>query len=678
MTTRGSRTNSKCFEMKRLYFILLGLFVFCSCQSLFIEDRAGQVIRFGASMHNGNLTRTHYSNYVDPDTKKERIEWVDGDDVTVYMYWELQPGSSQASPDPEATHSFDYYVTDPYNLGEHKYIHRGKLSPKGNGKPLTWKGSANENVRFDHYFYSTYPAGYSELSYVDPSNVELIFDLPKNDGEMRYAYMAAAAQSVSTRDDNNYEDAVDLDYYPMVTTLHIFLNNQSSTTDGTISVKISNTNELKPLFGKYTASLDNDNKFVAKDGKTNEENSAINEVSKSFTLYAEESDDFLLFIRPHDYDTGEVTLTINNVTWDLPHLKPCYKYNILVNVDDNNGTLEPDPSDPPTIEDISDAVAQLILAYFSYGKYPSQWGESQVDGNYLWPLFEDLFNDNNDFLNNFYNSDGTLGKLMAKLNTVTANDFLNELTEDELAVIWDLITSMTHLLIRSGSDINRELNPKDFIDNFPNVEVLELLYENKPFEDEDKNGKFDIRISEHPSLTDIIIKSNNPNAALTVTECENLNSITVKGCDIDISNCSNLSSVSCAEDPFPQNVTIDNCALQSFTSKDPYNNWINSNSTVFNLKNMSNLTNVELNGAKEIHISDCGLTSFSAKGPWGYYNENHPEVLELINLPDLTTLDAGNAQVIIIYNCPNLVNISYNGNPTITDKRFDPAPDPAP
>lgn len=624
MTTRGSRTNSKCFEMKRLYFILLGLFVFCSCQSLFIEDRAGQVIRFGASMHNGNLTRTHYSNYVDPDTKKERIEWVDGDDVTVYMYWELQPGSSQASPDPEATHSFDYYVTDPYNLGEHKYIHRGKLSPKGNGKPLTWKGSANENVRFNHYFYSTYPAGYSELSYVDPSDVELIFDLPQNEGEMCYAYMAAAAQSVSTRDDNNYEDAVDLDYYPMVTTLHIFLNNQSSTTDGTISVTISNTNELKPLFGKYTASLDNDNKFVAKDGKTNEENSAINEVSKSFTLYAEESDDFLLFIRPHDYDTGEVTLTINNVTWDLPHLKPCYKYNILVNVDDNNGTLEPDPNDPDdfqlgALQIFADLIrdnggpnfggqngiwGKLKEYYKNNTKYiGDQWDEQGNNfNNYLWPKFLAIFND---------------------FDNLTMDALKDIFGEGAIDILLEAVKQLENVIL-TDANITGSVPASDLQKLIPNVKHLSIQYPNM--------DGVNFEIDGLPYLE--TLKVMHANGTFSVKNCPNLSSI-------DLQNADNNTIYE-----------FENVGLKSFTGE---------KGKSYSFKNCPDLANVSFNNLESnfegASFDNCGLTSFSQNGA-NAVNAKY----EFANMDYLETIYVERAASITARNCKVLRSISFSSN----------------
>ena len=349
--------------MKKIYIIYIAV-VACllsACQGLYFDNPVGKTVRFRATMANNGLTRTSYAGpegvYSDGNKQIERINWEEGDDVDVYMYWKSTQGSAVA--DPKAAHQRVYKVipgaehSEAHVGPEGEWMSHGMLQAKP-GNDLKWKGDTKENggVIFDHYFVSTYPAGASTFDWNEgePGKSILSFNLPNdsfdimrnnrfdNDSfeNMRYAYMAATT-TVSTQEDNNYTGIVDLNYYPMVTTLLVTLKNLSTTTKGYVTVELSGTNTSKSLFGEYSVSLSNlsNNSVVATDIGRNVESAYTSVYLEPSSESSESSESILFFIHPHKYSYGEVFLKIDDQSFDLPNLDPCKKYNILVSVNDN-------------------------------------------------------------------------------------------------------------------------------------------------------------------------------------------------------------------------------------------------------------------------------------------------------------------------------------------------------
>lgn len=349
--------------MKKIYIIYIAV-VACllsACQGLYFDNPVGKTVRFRATMANNGLTRTSYAGpegvYSDGNKQIERINWEEGDDVDVYMYWKSTQGSAVA--DSKAAHQRVYEVkpgaehSEAHAGPEGEWMSHGMLEAQP-GNDLKWKGDTKENggVIFDHYFVSTYPAGASKFDWNEgePGKSTLSFDLPYDSfdimrnnsfnkysfNNMRYAYMAATT-TVSTQEDNNYTGIVDLNYYPMVTTLLVTLKNLSTTTKGYVTVELSGTNTSKSLFGEYSVSLSNlsNNSVVATDIGRNVESAYTSVYLEPSSESSESSESILFFIHPHKYSYGEVFLKIDDQSFDLPNLDPCKKYNILVSVNDN-------------------------------------------------------------------------------------------------------------------------------------------------------------------------------------------------------------------------------------------------------------------------------------------------------------------------------------------------------
>ena len=93
-------------KMKIKYLLLAGLSVLAlsSCQKLFAPDRSGQAIMFSASSDEiqDAGTKTEYSGQV--VSGKERINWVNGDQVKIFLHTH---GSNNSN---SAVESKDYYI----------------------------------------------------------------------------------------------------------------------------------------------------------------------------------------------------------------------------------------------------------------------------------------------------------------------------------------------------------------------------------------------------------------------------------------------------------------------------------------------------------------------------------------------------------------------------------------
>lgn len=455
---------------KRLFLLFFAIVALSSCQALFFEDRAGQPIRFNASMRSNSLTKTMYAGGQTYDTdegKKERINWTKDDDVSVYLYWELQNGSAPAKADPDAKHGLDYNVTPTRNVNERGY---GTLAAKA--EKLTWKGSAKENVWFDHYFYSTYPASlsnkYSSLDYQNPQDVEITFNLPAaNANDMKYAYMAAAAQSVSTREKEDYTQSVDLDYYPMITTLYVTLINESNKT-GNLNVKVSPSasNTKNPLFGSYSAKLNAaGNRFITTD--TKEANVTADYSSYNYSFEGKGPKSVPFFIRPRNYAANDVTLTIGDKAYDLDYaFVPCHKYNITVTVKDG------DIVTPPTI---TETVAKIIMSILRnsgnghtlFNMFPDyfkkNWGITDGNGIYNSGFWNEFDKKTDDVLGLFYHlfpeGSDKLNDLLKEMSALTAVD-LGEGTGSAWRDYW------------GAPDITADDNFSSF---FPNVTKIKIF-----------------------------------------------------------------------------------------------------------------------------------------------------------------------------------------------------------
>lgn len=543
-------------SMKKIYIFYIAV-VACllsACQGLYFDNPVGKTVRFRATMANNGLTRTSYAGpegvYSDGNKQIERINWEKGDDVDVYMYWKSTQGSAVA--DPKAAHQHVYDVepgaehSEAHVGPEGEWMSHGKLQAR-DGNDLKWKGDTKENggVIFDHYFVSTYPAGASTFDWNEgePGKSKLSFDLPKKSfDDMHYAYMAATTK-VSTQEDNNYTGTVDLNYYPMVTTLLVTLKNLSTTTGGNVRVELSGTNTSKSLFGKYSVSLSNlsNNSVVATDIDQNKE-SALTDVSLGQSSESSESSESILFfIHPHNYSEGEVLLTIGNQSFELPQLAPCKKYNILVNLNDNgSGDIEPDPKDPPTIDDLTQGGAQLLALLIKHKLSNNKtceilgWDDYGAFQNAIWDKLEALITNNGgeftnislDDLIKIFGSKDALNKLLKYIQEEWSGRYNVEITESpkissdvsaaDLQLLFPDATHLKFQVAQDGIPADRNRPITINVSGLPNLITAEFQYAEA------------INVDQCSSLEKITATNGDKLQLLYVNDCENLTTISIE------------------------------------------------------------------------------------------------------------------------------------------------------
>lgn len=564
-------------EIKNILLLSFVLLLFSSCEELF-NTRSGQEIRFSVSSGNDIMTRTSYSG--ETAGNKERIDWVTGDEVAVYLYLNNAPGYTFSN-----TFS-DYIVTltEPVTNSE-TYISKGTLASKyvdDDGNSLTtlkWVGDDVNQV--GHRFYSVYPANYSgslnEVEVDGGKKIKVDFTglanqaTVANDQIMNYAYMAAAAPKVYYAKDN---EKVDLNYYPMVTTIYVKLVNESTETLSP-TVKIKAKEGTTPLAGPFSVWLNGDGNFtpeiVLPDSESDSNLGFVQELERTVSVAGKTEDpgtaEAIFFLLPTDYSGENITLSLsggkNTSEWNLNEegvrlntLTAFHKYNLTIKIS-KDGNF--------TIHDFSDGGMQMLFQYLS-----------KIQANTVKSYFDNLRPDfnfwewwNNDYLDYI---NGKNGKSFAG---VTADRVLEEF-KDILDVLQAIINDVTYLECANvgGGGPTRSIFEKDF-QIFPNLERIYLEM--------------------------------NPNAdstSVSIGNLSRLNSVTINHPrNVYFKDCPNLTTVQFENmDDKTKEITFDNCGLTSFNC-----NSSNAGNTVFEFRNMGKLETVYVEKAKKIIAYKCSV-----------------------------------------------------------------------
>lgn len=297
-----------------------------SCDKLFTGDRAGKPVTFSASSEVPAGTKTAYSGEVIDG--RERINWVDKDPIHMIMFTH-----GQYDRNPVETDTKTYYVVDIHEEGEKSV---GKVAAAG--AFLTWR----ENLTHD--FYSIYPGnfiGSANIGY----NREISLTLPSaQHGDvatnMRYAYMAAIHEGYTTAG----KGSVVLDYYPMVTTVYITLNNTTQAPMTIRSVRLKSVSD-QALVGTYTiTSSGGTTPFSPQGWGETATSPEVSVVLDNATLQPGESTTCVIFLMPtKTYNTSDLKLTvvtnggISNISMQnsaVSQFEPCKKYNLSFNVEE--------------------------------------------------------------------------------------------------------------------------------------------------------------------------------------------------------------------------------------------------------------------------------------------------------------------------------------------------------
>lgn len=443
--------------MGKLKFISLCCLIFAttSCERLFNTDNVGQPVQFGTTLSSSTpKTRTSYSGVVDGTT--ERIHWSDGDQVSIYMDWDEGYGYTG---NPE--HGI-YSVTPGSKFhNDGKDPRYGRIS-YANGVELKWHGAFNgEDGRaheYPHTFYSAYPSNRIE----NFDGTDITFKIPEEQSgvNMSYAYMTAYEQGVNSNTVG--EGHVELHYYPRVTTLYIEVENDTDETVGG-SIKLISSN--RTISGNYTVDITDSGSGEI--GNNNNGNKEITNTIK--TLLKGDSDTIAFFIRPREYNSGELSLSFNGKTQLLnKNFEPNYKYNIKITV---SGNKEPE---------FSSFVNGVIHA--EAHKRGKNWEWGYVDGE------KKLFWNNPDNYNNW------------------------EPVPDEL--LWEIINTIVDIDYEGSWEIT-EITPED-LNIFPNVKTVNIKATNL--------DSIDIN---NPNITELNIDSQSIKT-IKVEGCDSLKTFNIK------------------------------------------------------------------------------------------------------------------------------------------------------
>lgn len=537
-------------KIRNIIVIGFAVFFLSACQEIFYGSE-NQAIRFRASAERNIGTKTLYSGE-ESDDGRERINWMSGDKVDVFMYYSYESNGILKDGWEYAT----YKVVDPINNpGKMDYISEGHLSGVDNGGVLRWKGDSRTKV--SHYFYSVYPtraAGRPDSA----EDVTLTFNLPQNSDNMDYAYMAAAHNgAIQTTADAKHENAVDLDYYPMITTIYVTLINQTNS-DKVVPVQLTSK---QPLYGEYKANLSNgrfSTSDTAEEAVDNNNQSPSVTVSVAGKTNTNNSGLCYFCIRPRAYKSEDVSLWINGKEHKLDaELIPCHKYNITVTIKENGES------------EITDVGLQWAFYFLRVGKgyVKNEWweGYQEIDGNFLWstiPHFQEKWPERNEHpnrndFNDWYNN--TFKSLCDKVPNLTLAE-VKEVIPDEWDALLGYLGTVTDFRIESSfKDIPMDLNEKDF--NFlPNLQELTLLL-NDQSRNESKNDSdscgININFIEWDNLCKLKL-SGNSLINLTIRNCDNLTTVDLSGLRADLA----------------YNVTIDGCeSLETVIDIPNNHNW---------------------------------------------------------------------------------------------------------
>ena len=305
----------------------VSLLALVSCEGLFVSDRTGRPVTFSASSEVEPVTKTAYSGEV--VNGRERINWVDKDPVRMIMFTHDQYNRSSNTETDTKT----YYVVDIQDDGQKS---TGKVAAAGGF--LTWQEGKV------HDFYSIYPGNYiGSVDIGDNRTINLTLpsaqhgDIATN---MRYAYMAAIHEGYDTAG----KGSVVLDYYPMVTTIYITLNNATQDPITVRSVRIKDTSG-QALVGTYTiTSSGGTSPFTPQNWGETATSPEVSVVLDDATLQPGGSTTCVIFLMPtRTYDPNALKLTVvtNGGISDISlansgnvQFQPCKKYNLAFNIEE--------------------------------------------------------------------------------------------------------------------------------------------------------------------------------------------------------------------------------------------------------------------------------------------------------------------------------------------------------
>lgn len=588
----------------------LAMLALVSCDKLFVGDRTGKPVTFSASSDVPAGTKTAYSGEV--INGRERINWVDKDPVRMIMYVHDQYSRSSNTETDTKT----YYVVDIHEEGQKSV---GKVASAG--AFLTWR----ENLVHD--FYSIYPGNYIGSTNISGDSRSINLTLPSaQHGDiatnMRYAYMAAIHEGYTTAG----KGSVVLDYYPMVTTVYITLNNATQEAMTIRSVRIKSISG-QAIVGTYTiTSSGGTSPFTPQGWGETATSPEVSVVLNNATLQPGESTTCVIFLMPtKTYQTSDLKLTVvtNGGVSDLTmqnqavsQFDPCKKYNLSFNVEER----------PIQFDDMTQVMNNLCIL-----------SNSLISNNFVyveWKTPPGLY----------YNQNYKRG---------TWPDYPDgyiPVSDEDLQAALQEVTEISNADNQSLNNMLNNLTPADFA-IFPNLQSIKLTNLGNNFESfsvANLNNLIELIYSGNASNLSIancnfnsndplIIKSSRMLDNISITDITGLKEIIIQAGDngggnigeVFIQNCPDLQTIritspSYAHIALPKAV-FDNLGVETIIIeqanmtkeievRDCYNleRFIVANQSNDKLESIS-LTNCPVLGDSAVDNSEFGLTGFNVE-----------------------------------------------------------------
>jgi len=309
----------------RLFFLFLAvLSLFTSCEKisqLFPRSRGSEVV-FGHSSQRGMDTKASYSGSVDPTSKYERIDWNEGDSISIYCKQASEPVSKRAG-----------YTVKTGGVTSSGSSSSAKLTHNPDSIGLRWGNSG-----VTHCFSALYPAPGSALSgvAVTENTVTCVLPSVQTYGTLtgtadkvaspnpKYMYLAGYGSAVASDSDGT---AVDIFFDPAFTAFEFELQNAYESGNAmTIKSAGITTASDTLLVGTYTVNVTGINSSTGTLQKSNVGKTGLSgkTVSMAFSpalsIAKDHSLTFTLFAQPGDdiskltfwfIDSGDVKRSFN-------------------------------------------------------------------------------------------------------------------------------------------------------------------------------------------------------------------------------------------------------------------------------------------------------------------------------------------------------------------------------
>ena len=467
------------------FLTVAAVIILTSCEGLFNPDLSGLPIRFGATAENGMspLTKTAYSGVVVGG--KERIDWENGDEILISMYYDNGNGGNVT------TDLKQYSIVNIQSDGFKSVAQVAAV-----GDPLVW-GSEGTYHRFVGIYPSTYSGTFSVGDRWNGSTLE--FNLPDaQDGSMDYAYMAAMTRWYTP------SEKATLDFYPMVTTLYLTLVNDTEDTQEVRRIELEQKDYWgAPLVGKYTVAANAGGQFTPWGyGWSGSQKLTLN-VNEQ--IRAGESFSIPAFIIPSSRPAGNTYIDVvfpnKRLSNDLSNKKvstfeACKKYNITVSLSGEGTEIEDPviPDLPPVNPDgLENGACQFIYALIKPG---------------LMEVFRGLLG--NDFVNNELKELGDLDK-------ITKEDFYRILSKEQITTILEYLQKASTLSITydNTNNVEDDITAAEFLRLIPCVRNLTIQLQSETT----------LWFADMPLLEELHIQGNGK-VTLHITNCKYLQTVT--------------------------------------------------------------------------------------------------------------------------------------------------------